>query len=688
MAAQDPQYYPDALDAQAPQYHPDSLAAHTQQYYPDPRSAQDPRYPPDAQAAQAQQYYADPPAARDPRYPPDAPAAQAQQYYADPPAGRDPRYPPDAQAAQAQQYYADPSTAQDQQYYTDPPAGQDAWYYTDPSAGQDPRYPPDAQAAQGQQYYPDAQAAQHQQYYRDTSAGQDAWYPSDPLAGQDAGYYPDPSAGQDPRYYPPRVAARDPRYGPDTLAVRDPRYRPDASAAQNPRPPDAISAQDPRYRPAPLAVRDSGDRSGTLVRRSALQPADALAGQDPLHHLRNPVEPVHEPAATTEMARSVLSVMRERNWVTGLLVPIVAAIAVGVAAVVIAGANTGTASQPPSALAAGFPPARSAVADFTGATVTSRVLLDAIAASGATQVVAGSADGHSALWVSPDGGNTWGRATIAAEPGGLTGVAHGTAGWLTVGTTGQRRPLLAGSPNGQTWTLIPALNGTGATAVAAGPAGYVIVGRGSAWYARGLTGWRRAALPATAMMAAVSATSGGFTAVGTVGTRPAAWLSATGKSWTQVQVPVPGDAARAALDYVAANGRTVAAVGTEVTTAGAWRPFAIVSADGGGTWKLARLPAPGGAGTVTALTAAGAGFIATGTDGTAGNQNVVIWTLPPGSPAGAAWTEAAPLGIGLSGAGTQAITALTAQGATVTGIGFTTSTGRQRPTIWQSPIRF
>jgi hypothetical protein len=395
------------------------------------------------------------------------------------------------------------------------------------------------------------------------------------------------------------------------------------------------------------------------------------------------------------MANSVLSEMRSRNWVTSLLVPILAAIAVGVAVVVVAGANNGNGGQTPSAQAAGFPPAQLAAKDFTGATVTSRVLLAAIASAGATDIAAGSADGRSALWVSPDGGNTWARAAIAAERGELTGLVHGAAGWLTVGTTaGQRRPLVAGSPNGQTWTLIPAITGAGAAAmaVAAGPAGYVIVGHGAAWYARGLTGWRRAALPKASMMSAVTATSGGFTAVGSAGAHPAAWLSATGRSWTAVQVPLPGDAATASLNYVAANGGTVAAIGTEVTMGGVWRPFAVISTDAGGNWTPARLPVPGGTGTVTALTAAGGGFIATGTDGAADNANVVIWTLPPGAMARTGWTEAAPLGIGLSGVGTQAITALTAQGVTVTGIGFTTAAagkvGPQQPTLWQSPIRF
>jgi hypothetical protein len=400
------------------------------------------------------------------------------------------------------------------------------------------------------------------------------------------------------------------------------------------------------------------------------------------------------------MATSVLSVMRGRNLLTHLAVPILAAIAVGVAVVVVAGANKGTTGQPPPALAAGFPPARSAAAEFTGATVGSRVLVDAIAAAGATQVAAGSADGSSTLWVSPDGGASWGRAAVTAQAGGLTGVTHGAAGWLVVGsarTAGQRRPLVAVSPDGQNWTQVTATafaaggaGGAGGapgavvTAAAAGPAGYVIVGGGSAWYAPGLAGWRRVPVTGAGMLTAVTAADGGFVAVGADGKRPAAWRSAAGRSWTRVRVPLPGGAARASLAYVAANGRSVVAVGTEITGAGQWRPFAAVSVNAGASWTLAQLPVPGGAGTVTALTAAGGGFVAAGTDGTAGNEDVVIWTLPPGMPPGTRWTEAAPMGIGLSGPGTQAVTALTAQGATVTGVGFS----RQTPTIWQSPVRF
>jgi len=146
---------------------------------------------------------------------------------------------------------------------------------------------------------------------------------------------------------------------------------------------------------------------------------------------------------------------------------------------------------------------------------------------------------------------------------------------------------------------------------------------------------------------------------------------------------------------VAADGSTVAAVGTEVTAAGQLRPFDAVSADAGATWTPALLPLPGGstaasAASATALTAAGGGFTATGTYGLPGETDVVVWTLPAGAAAGTAWTAVAPQGTGLARPGMQAITALTATGDTLIGVGCTTTKATAtatEPTIWQSPVR-
>jgi hypothetical protein len=201
-------------------------------------------------------------------------------------------------------------------------------------------------------------------------------------------------------------------------------------------------------------------------------------------------------------------------------------------------------------------------------------------------------------------------------------------------------------------------------------------------------------------MSAVTATARGFVAVGAADTLPAAWLSATGSTWRQASIPLPAGAARAALGYVAANGSAVVAAGTQFSAAGASSPFAEVSANAGATWTQVQLPVPdigpGTGTTVTALTAAGGGFTAVGTYVTRAGPEVVIWTLPAGTAvtSGTAWAAATPQGTGLASAKAEnAITGLAADGATLTGVGFTAALtgsglpGAQQPTLWQSPIR-
>lgn len=456
-----------------------------------------------------------------------------------------------------------------------------------------------------------------------------------------------------------------------------------------------------------------------------------VIGHDPLRQLQRP-QPEPEPRSSVLAASSgVFAIMRKRNWLMGLAVPLLAAIAVGIAVVVVAGGGGG-AGAAPSALAAGFPPARPAGASFTGNATTSRVILTSISASAGTEVAAGGVNGGPALWTSADGGASWTRAALAGPTsltrsgtGQLAGVAHGPAGWLAVGTTlaGDRGPVVASSRDARNWTVTSGLAVRAvASSVAAGPAGYVIVGRQSAgkgggavaaaWYAPGLTGWRAATVTPQAepgargasggqMMNAVTATGHGFVAVGAAGTRPAAWLSAAGRTWQQAQVPLPANAERAALDYVAANGSAVVAAGTEFSAAGASSPFAEVSVNGGATWAQVQLPVPeigpGTGTTVTALTVAGGGFTAVGTYVTKAGPEVVVWTLPPGAAVtdGAAWSTATPQGRGLASTSAQnAITALAADGATLTGVGFTAklsasgAPGAQEPTLWQSPIRY
>jgi hypothetical protein len=447
--------------------------------------------------------------------------------------------------------------------------------------------------------------------------------------------------------------------------------------------------------------------------------------RDSVRPLRQAARAVPPPGASVRAAGGgVLAVMRTRNWLVGLVLPIVVAVIVGIAVVVTAGGG-GNGGAAPSALAAGFPPARLAGTAFTGPAGSTQVMLTAIAASAGTEVLAGTADAGPALWVSADGGAAWTRATPAgpaaltrAGSGQLAGVAHGAAGWIAVGTSltgaGTAGPLIASSSDARAWTVQggtgPANTGAlgagfaGAVtaAVAAGGSGFVIVGhraaagdavKAAAWYAEGLAGWRSATIarkagPGQTLMSAVTATARGFAAVGAAGMHPAAWLSADGRSWRRSALAAPAGAARAALDYVAAHGAVVVAAGTAFSAAGTGSPFAEVSADSGATWTLVRLPEPGGgrAAAVTALTAAGAGFTAAGTYGTATGSAVVLWTLPATGDTG--WTTATPQGTGLAGRAAQnAITALTADGATLTGAGYTGQQTQQEPTLWQSPIR-
>jgi hypothetical protein len=453
----------------------------------------------------------------------------------------------------------------------------------------------------------------------------------------------------------------------------------------------------------------------------------AVITHDSLPELRYVPQHAHESRSPVLTASSgVLAVMRNRNWLVGLVMPILAAIAVGVAAVVISGGSGGSGAAP-SALAAGFPPARLAGGKFTGSAVT-RVALAAVGASGGTEIAAGGSDGGPALWFSADGGTSWSRAALAgpaaltrAGTGQLAGVAHGAAGWLAVGTTLARAggPLVASSSDARDWTVSDPIAGAAgrdvvASSVAAGRSGYVIVGHrpgsldggavAAAWYAPGLAGWRAAAIDGSGAdqeMNAVTVTAAGYTAVGASGTNPAAWVSATGQRWRQLPLPAPAGAARSALDYVAAAGTAIVAAGTEFTGAGASLPFTEVSADGGATWTAVQLPVPdigpGTGTTVTALTAAGGGFTATGTYVTPAGPEVVVWTMPPGSAvtAGSDWGVVTPQGTGLASGNTEnAITALTTDGVTLTGVGFTASLtgsgtpGAQQPTLWQSPIRY
>jgi hypothetical protein len=396
----------------------------------------------------------------------------------------------------------------------------------------------------------------------------------------------------------------------------------------------------------------------------------------------------------------------------------VSAVAVAGRHAVVTATVAGLASRQPaiSVLAAGAPVSQVNVAKIPGAFDPQLAVNDIAADGTGVQVAVGSANGYPAAWTSLDGGNSWARAAGATpaafeRPGTeqLTSVTHGAAGWLAVGgvtAAAPQRPVVLASPDGRSWQAADGeavfrTPGLVSEQAAAGPGGYVIVGDqvtatgtvAAAWRSTNLTGptgWQRAAvgeltgMAGSTKMQAVAVSGTGFVAVGSAGNQASAWTSPDGRTWHQDNLPMPIGTPRAVLQHVASSGRTVVAVGTAVTTTGQRLPFAASSANGGLTWTDSALPVPAGQASVTALTAAGRSFTATGTFGrTPGHQDVVLWTSANGS----VWTANTPAGQGLAGPGIQAITALSASGSMMIGVGFTATPASEQPVFWQSPVR-
>jgi hypothetical protein len=330
--------------------------------------------------------------------------------------------------------------------------------------------------------------------------------------------------------------------------------------------------------------------------------------------------------------------------------------------------------------------------------------LESIAAANGEQVAVGTADGYPAIWRRGQG-SSWSLASGAADgvlfgrPGieGLTAVTHGPAGWLAVGNVvsgaPQGHPVVVTSPDGATWQAADggfafAVNNSYAYGAAAGPTAYVIVGKritdagrvvAATWWSAGLSGWTRGGnggldgrLMPSAILA-VAAGPNGFIAVGSHGSDPAVWSSPNGRSWIVKSAPKPAGASSAVLSQIAVNGTRVVAAGDAVTSSGTV-PFVEASADGGGHWQEVSLP--GGHAAVTALTASGAGFTASGQSGPPGDHAAVVWM----SGTGTAWVLASTIGRGV-----QEITGMTAAGNTVTGVGYAVTRLGEHPVLWTAP---
>jgi hypothetical protein len=303
------------------------------------------------------------------------------------------------------------------------------------------------------------------------------------------------------------------------------------------------------------------------------------------------------------------------------------------------------------------------------------------------QIAVGSADGYPAVWRKASGGS-WALVTSLAQVSGvsgleaLTGVTDGSSGWLAVGAPG---PVVMTSADGSTWqsptgpgSITADLAGVSAVAAAAGPHGYIIVGKlvapggscvADVWWSPNLTSWTRAhdvnEATGSSQVLAVAADARGFVSAGSHNGKPAVWITSDGTSWTTVVLPVPAGASSAVLQQIAISGNRVAALGQATTPAGSV-PIAELSVDGGISWQQVPFSSPGPDTTFTAMTTSSGGFTAAGQFGRPGQQQAAAWT----SADGTSWTHA-PIG-GLTGAqtgGSTQISALAPSGDAVTGIG-------------------
>jgi hypothetical protein len=284
--------------------------------------------------------------------------------------------------------------------------------------------------------------------------------------------------------------------------------------------------------------------------------------------------------------------------------------------------------------------------------VVPEVSVKSLAVAGGQQIAVGSADGYPAIW-RKTAGHPWrlvsslSLVSAGSRLATLTSVTHGTDGWLAVGLPG---PVAFTSADGTNWLAAPGsiahdLAGVVGVAAAAGPDGYVIVGKkvepggacaADVWWSPDLGSWTRAHdvndTDGSSQVLAVAADAHGFVSAGSYEGQPALWTTTDGRSWTTIALPLPSGAT-GVLQQVAAHGRRVAAVG-EQTRDGVTTPLAEVSADGGATFKPASFGVPGPDLAVTALTADAAGFTAAVQSGAPGQQDVTIWT----SAGGTSWT--------------------------------------------------
>lgn len=369
----------------------------------------------------------------------------------------------------------------------------------------------------------------------------------------------------------------------------------------------------------------------------------------------------------------------------------------------------GTTSRParPASGAKAAPPAlaTTSFAGYAGRPAlpgASRLAVRAIAAAGGERLAVGSADGYPAIWKQAPGGS-W---TLVTKPGDfpaqsapvtLTTVTHGPAGWIAVGVPG---PVVLTSADGMTWrpaagNIVSDLGKITAVSAAAGPRGYVILGRlavpggacvADVWWSADLTSWKQAhdvnGTDGSSQTLAVAALADGFVSVGSHNGKPAAWTTSDGTTWRTIFLSGP---ANAQLNQIAVTGSRVVATGGSDGQGGGSAAFAVSSPDGGATWQHANLALPAPGTVVTALAGGTQGWFAAGQYGAPGRPRVVVWKLASGQRT---WAQAKVGGITGPGTGkTPEITALAVSEHAVTGIGPVAPAVSHQAAVFTLPAR-
>jgi hypothetical protein len=368
-------------------------------------------------------------------------------------------------------------------------------------------------------------------------------------------------------------------------------------------------------------------------------------------------------------------------------------------------ANPGPASSGTPAVSASAGPVSTGLSGYPGEHGT--VGVNGLWSGGGLTIAAGYADNHPAVWRRAPDGN-WSlvsTATLGGLPGHLTSVAEGPQGWIAAGSdnvNGTVEPVAYQSADGVTWTPLPSLTTlAGASAqflgVAAGPGGYLVVGRtgsgrgvaAAMWWSGDLKSWSNGGDSGNTGSLATAAVpvGNGFAAVGSEMNCHTIWTSPDGKHWTGHDLAKPDGAQSATLHSVTAGaGGTIVAAGFAVKD-GRDLPIVVTSTDNGQHVTQVVLGVPAGpasssatastatastgtvsTGTVTAVTATSDGFVAAGEAGSGSGQHAVTWT----SKDGLTWTAATPLSGAAAGG---EVTALTDTSAAADGDGSPAVTG-------------